>query len=167
MRQFYIDKHRATEEKRMERAAKQQERLQREREENPPDARAISVTAAVIADELILDLLEIKPRPVLAGGVETIQTISAIEIDDLGPLFTALRFLEEQRPIQMRDWGHARRAGPSAHRRSCRSATCERTSHGSNSAASSRSRRAARSTTARSRSGSRVSGGSRSRHGRR
>jgi hypothetical protein len=42
------------------------------------------------------------------GGVDAgTQTISALEVDDVGPLIVVLRLLEEQRLIQMRDWGHA------------------------------------------------------------
>jgi hypothetical protein len=105
MRQFYLDKHKASEEARMAQEQKQQERLQREREENPPDPRAVSISAAVLADEAIVNLFEVRPRPTFVGGVDAgTQTISALEVHDLGVLVIALRLLEETRPFRCRDW---------------------------------------------------------------
>jgi hypothetical protein len=89
----------------MAREAMQQERLQREREENPPDPRAVSISAAVCADDSIIDALEVKSRPTTVGGVDGgVQTISQLEIVDVGVLVTSLRLLEEVRPFKIRDW---------------------------------------------------------------
>jgi hypothetical protein len=104
-----------------------------------------SASALPSSREVLVGLVEVKPTPTSLGDV---QTISALELVDVGVLVVTLRLLENRRPLAFRELGQGGQMAPAHAAESRRCGACARAWSGSDTLAFSRSRRA-RSITAR------------------
>lgn len=109
--QEFLDQlHRSLAEQAQEREARKQVRQLAERLEHPPDPRAESITAAVLADGFLFDgLRRIRREATMInefGGRETLVSNEPVyELEDLSVAQCVFKLLEETNPVAIRQAG--------------------------------------------------------------